>query len=71
MTFRKKDPELVTIFCVSNTSEPKTRVYRVSKCKEFVDSLQVKIKIVIIHIVLFYLFIYFTIVTIFKMIIGL
>jgi hypothetical protein len=47
MTFRKKDPELVTIFCVSNTSEPKTRVYRVSKCKEFVDSLQVKIKIVI------------------------
>lgn len=45
MTFRKKDPELITIWLLNNNAdgsaaEPKTRQYRVSKRQLFVETLQ-------------------------------
>eukprot|EP01038_Epipyxis_sp_PR26KG_P007641 gene7641-10401_t len=41
MTFRKKDPELVTLFFLGSASKAdKTKLYRVSKRKEFVEALQ-------------------------------
>lgn len=41
MTFKKKDPELVTLYLLSSTGEPKPRQYRVVKYKDFVATLQV------------------------------
>lgn len=41
MTFRKRDPELVTLHFLSAAGQPKTRQYRVSKRVEFVEALQV------------------------------
>lgn len=40
MTFRKRDPDMVTIFFVSSNPEPKTKQFRVSKREEFVQCLQ-------------------------------
>jgi hypothetical protein len=43
MTFRKKDPELVTLHFLNSNAESgatKTKVYRVSKRKDFIDALQ-------------------------------
>jgi len=40
MTFRKKDPELVTLHFVSQQQHNNSRQYRVSKRREFVDALQ-------------------------------
>lgn len=41
MTFKKKDPELVTLHLVSASGEAKPRQYRVAKYQEFVATLQV------------------------------
>jgi hypothetical protein len=42
MTFRKKDPELVTLFFADNEIPGgKPRQYRVSKRQEFINALQV------------------------------
>jgi hypothetical protein len=41
MTFRKKDPEVVTVFILGHNGEQKTRHYRVAKYKEFINTLQV------------------------------
>lgn len=56
MTFKKKDPELVTLYFVANSindsdgtlpaSGSKARQYRVSKRQEFVNALQVNNRIV-------------------------
>lgn len=40
MTFRKRDPDMVTIYFVSPHPEPKTKQFRVSKREEFVQCLQ-------------------------------
>jgi len=40
MTFRKREPDLVTLYFVSYDSEPKTKQFRVSKRNEFVECLQ-------------------------------
>ncbi len=41
MTFKKKDPELVTLYFVSpDLPDGKARQYRVSKRQEFVNALQ-------------------------------
>lgn len=43
MTFKKKDPELVTLYFVSpDHPQGKARQYRVSKRQEFVTALQVR-----------------------------
>jgi hypothetical protein len=43
MTFKKKDPELVTLFFVApGLPQGKARQYRVSKRQEFVTALQVR-----------------------------
>lgn len=42
MTFKKKDPELVTLYLLSHDGEPKPRQYRVVKYRDFVATLQVR-----------------------------
>lgn len=45
MTFKKKDPELVTLFFVApDLPLGKPRQYRVSKRQEFVSALQVRLR---------------------------
>ena len=43
MTFRKKDPDTVTLYFVSSDRSPKTKLFRVSKRQDFVDCLQVNV----------------------------
>lgn len=41
MTFRKKDPELVSLFILGDDGNVKTRKYRVTKYQDFINTLQV------------------------------
>ena len=40
MTFRKKDPDLVAVFFLTNSDTPKSRQYRLNKRQEFTETLQ-------------------------------
>jgi hypothetical protein len=42
MTFRKKDPEVVTIFILGANGEVRQRHYRVPKYHDFITTLQVR-----------------------------
>ena len=48
MTFRKKDPELVTLFLLHDGGANKTHQYRVVKRNDFVEALQVNIHVYLI-----------------------
>lgn len=51
MTFKKKDPELVTLFVVSSVDDQaKTKQYRVSKYKDFVMTLQVSLSYMLLFL---------------------
>jgi hypothetical protein len=41
MTFRKKDPEVVTIYILGANGEARQRHYRVPKYHDFITTLQV------------------------------
>jgi hypothetical protein len=43
MTFRKKDPELITLFLLSPGNTDKSHQYRITKRQDFVEMLQVSL----------------------------
>lgn len=58
MTFKKKDPELVTLHLYAADDKTKTRAYRVAKYKDFVTALQVKCFYLIVCLIITVFFVH-------------